>query len=167
MPVPDYTAFTKAVAESGSQPQAAFNALWQLTRDIVGVKLFTVMTHDGKKRVASRIFSNMPEAYPVSGTKAANPTDWSRQVIERKQIFVANDIEGIRAVFDDHELIRSLGCESVINVPIVVGGEVLGTINCLHEAGFYTSDKVAAAEALKLPGAVCLLLTLLDAKEGQ
>jgi len=167
MQVPDYTAFTNAVAESGSQPEAAFNALWQLTRGIVGVKLFTVMAHDGKKGVASRIFSNMPDAYPVSGTKPANATDWSRQVIERKQTFVANDIEGIRAVFDDHELIRSLGCESVINVPIVLGGEVLGTINCLHEAGFYTSDKVKAAEALKLPGAVCLLLTRLNDKEGQ
>jgi GAF domain-containing protein len=165
MQVPDYSSFTKAVADNADQPQAAFAALWQLTRDVVGVKLFTVMTHDGRKGVASRIFSNMPEAYPVSGTKPANPTDWSRQVIEKKQIFVANDIEGIRAVFDDHELIKSLGCESVINVPIVVGGEVLGTINCLHEAGFYTNDKVEAAEALKLPGAVCLLLTRL--KGGQ
>ena len=163
MQVPDYSTFTKAVAERSAQPQAAFTALWQLTRDMVGVKLFTVMTHDGKKGVASRIYSNMPEAYPVSGTKPANVTDWSRQVIENKQTFVANDIEGIRAVFDDHELIRSLGCESVINVPIVVGGEVLGTINCLHEAGFYTRDKVEAAEALKLPGAVCLLLTRLNA----
>jgi GAF domain-containing protein len=165
MQVPDYSSFTKAVAESSDQPQAAFAALWQLTRETVGVKLFTVMAHDGRKGVASRIFSNMPDAYPVSGTKPANVTDWSRQVIEKKQIFVANDIEGIRAVFDDHELIKSLGCESVINVPIVVGGEVLGTINCLHEAGFYTNDKVEAAEALKLPGAVCLLLTRL--KGGQ
>ena len=167
MQVPDYSSFTKAVADNSDQPEAAFAALWQLTRETVGVKLFTVMAHDGSKGVASRIFSNMPDAYPVSGTKPANPTDWSRQVIEKKQTFVANDIDGIKAVFDDHELIKSLGCESVINVPIVVGGEVLGTINCLHEAGFYTSDKVEAAEVLKLPGAVCLLLTRLDAKDGR
>ena len=159
MQVPDYSAFTRAVAEHATQPQAAFAALCDLTRELVGVKLFTVMTHDGRKGVASRIYSNMPEAYPVSGTKPANPTDWSRQVIDNKQIFVANDIDGIAAVFSDHELIKSLGCESVINVPIVVGGEVLGTINCLHEAGFYTSEKVEAAEALKLPGALCLLLS--------
>ena len=163
MQVPDYSAFTKAVAEHAAQPQTAFAALCELTRALVGVKLFTVMTHDGRKGVASRIYSNMPEAYPVSGTKPANQTDWSRQVIDNKQIFVANDIDGIAAVFSDHELIKSLGCESVINVPIVVGGEVLGTINCLHEAGFYTRDKVEAAEALKLPGAVCLLLTRLNA----
>lgn len=157
MQMPDYRSFSQAVAESG-RPEAAFDALCALTRDLVGVKLFTVMTHDAVNNVAQRIYSNMPDAYPVSGTKPANETDWSRIVIDQKQTFVANDIESIAAVFPDHELIRSLGCESVINVPIVVGGEVLGTINCLHEAGFYTDDKVQAAEALKLPGTVCLLL---------
>ena len=45
-----------------------------------------------------------------------------------------------------------------------VAGEVRGTINCLHEAGFYTPERVQAAEALKLPGAVCLLLNELDSK---
>ena len=156
--MPDYQSFTKAVAREGAQPEAAFDALRALTDEVVGVKLFTVMTHDSANGVAQRIYSNMPDAYPVSGTKPANETDWSRQVIGEKRTFVANDIEGIAKVFSDHELIKSLGCESVINVPIVVDGEVLGTINCLHEAGFYTDDKVAAAEALKLPGAVCLLL---------
>jgi GAF domain-containing protein len=165
--MPDYSSFTKAVAAEGAGPQAAFAALCELTRDVVGVKLFTVMTHDSRTGMAGRVYSNMPEAYPVSGTKPANETDWSRQVIREKRTFVANDIEGIAAVFDDHELIRSLGCESVINVPIVVGGRVLGTINCLHESGFYTKEKVEAAEALKLPGAVCLLLNQLDAKGGQ
>lgn len=166
MQVPDYTAFTKAVAAGEKLPEQAFDALWALTRDTVGVKLFTIMTHDGRKGVASRIYSNMPDAYPVSGTKPANETDWSRQVIGEKRIFVANDIEGIAAVFYDHELIQSLGCESVINVPIIVGGEVLGTINCLHEAGYYTPERVEAAEALKLPGAVCLLLNRLNETGG-
>ena len=166
MQVPDYSAFTRAVADGDRLPEQAFDALWTLTRDMVGVKLFTIMTYDGKQGVASRIYSNMPDAYPVSGTKPANETDWSRQVIGEKRTFVANDIDGIAAVFSDHELIRSLGCESVINVPIVVGGAVLGTLICLHEAGYYTSDKVEAAEALKLPGTVCLLLNELNARGG-
>ncbi len=158
MRMTDVPSFTKAVAAEGANPQVAFSALCELTRDVVGVKLFTVMTYDDRTGMAGRVYSNMPEAYPVSGTKPANETDWSRQVIKEKRTFVANDIEGIAAVFDDHELIKSLGCESVLNVPIVIGGQVLGTINCLHEAGFYTKEKVDAAEALKLPGAVCLLL---------
>mgnify|MGYP001281104799 CR=1 FL=1 len=166
MQIPDYAAFTKAVAEAENLPDQAFDALCELTRDVIGVKLFTVMTHDSKTGEASRVYSNMPEAYPVSGKKPANETDWSRQVIGEKRTFVANDIEEIAAVFYDHELIQSLGCESCMNVPIVVGGNVLGTINCLHDAGYYTPERVQAAEALKLPGAVCLLLNELIARGG-
>ena len=33
-----------------------------------------------------------------------------------------------------------------------------GTMNLLHQAGFYSPDKLAAAEALRLPGALCFLL---------
>ncbi len=156
--MPDYEAITKAVASEDNQPNAAFDALKTLTEEIVGVKLFTVTIRDPVMRVARRIYSNMPDAYPVSGTKPSNESDWSRHVIVEKRTFVANDIEGIAKVFSDYELIQSLGCESVINVPVVLYGNVRGTINCLHEAGFYTPEKVQAAEALKLPGAVCLLL---------
>ena len=82
-----------------------------------------MMSFDAETGVAARFYSNMPEAYPVSGTKSVNTTDWSRQVLREHRTFVANDIEGIAAVFYDHELIQSLGCESVINVPIVIGGD--------------------------------------------
>jgi GAF domain-containing protein len=155
---PDYPSFTKAISESERQPDTAFAALCALTRDTVGAKLFTLMSFDFRKGLAQRIYSNMPDAYPVSGSKPVNTTHWAEQVLEKRQTFVANDIEGIASVFDDHDLIRSLGCESVINVPIVIGGDVIGIINCLHEAGYYTQERVEAAEALKLPGAVCLLL---------
>ena len=158
MPAADYTAFTGALAAEGRQPHAAFAALEALTATLVGVKLFTILVRDSARGVSQRIYSNMPDAYPVSGTKPANRTHWSSIVIDNKQTFVANDIASVAAVFDDFELIQSLGCESVINVPIVVDGDVLGTINCLHEAGFYTPERVAAADALKLPGAACLLL---------
>lgn len=124
------------------------------------------MTYDGKRGSAQRVYSNMPEAYPVSGTKPANRTRWSEEVLENRRIFVANNIGAIAEVFDDHALIRSLGCESVINVPVGIDGAVVGTINCLHEAGFYTPDKIAAAEALKLPAAACFLLNERSAREG-
>ncbi|CZT36489.1 GAF domain-containing protein [Rhizobium sp. 9140] len=157
MTTTDYTAFVAALAGEG-QPMAAYAALEALTQALVGVKLFTIMTSDTTTRVAERVYSNMPEQYPVFGTKPYNETHWSDITLTRQQTFVANTIEEIAEVFGDYELIDSLGCQSVINVPIVVGGTVIGTINCLHETGFYTPERVAAAEALKLPGAVCMLL---------
>ncbi len=141
-------------------------ALEALTKEIVGVKLFTIMTSDTKEKLSERTYSNMPDAYPVSGTKPVNKTYWSGIVIDQKKTFVANSIDKIAEVFFDHELIQSLGCESVINVPVVIGGNVIGSINCLHEANYYTEDRVRAAEALKLPAAACFLLRERTEKEA-
>ncbi len=162
----DYSAFAEAMAAPDRQPQTTFDALFALALNTVGAKLFTLMSFDFERGVAARFFSNMPDAYPVSGTKPVNTTDWGQKVLHDKQIFVANDIEGIAKVFDDHQLIKSLGCESVINVPVVIGGNVVGTVNVLHEAGHFTPERIAAAETLKLPAAVCFLLNQRNLEQG-
>ncbi|MCB1444875.1 MAG: GAF domain-containing protein [Rhizobiaceae bacterium] len=156
--MPDYQKFVAALEEGGGQPDRAFAALEAMTRELVGVKLFTVMTSDTRRKESERVYSNMPDAYPVSGTKPYNETHWSEITLKNKQTFVANTIGDIAKVFDDHELILSLGCESVINVPIIVDGAVIGTINCLHDEGYYTEERVRAAEGLKLPAAACMML---------
>ncbi len=156
--MPDYSSFVAAIEADGTGAERAFAALEALTRETVGVKLFTVMTADTESKVSERVYSNMPDAYPVSGTKPYNDTHWSDITLREKRTFVANTIGEIAEVFDDHPLIQSLGCESVINVPIIVGGAVIGTINCLHEEGHYTEERVRAADALKLPAAFCMLL---------
>ena len=153
-----YRNFMAALAAGDNQPVKAFAALEALTRELVGLKLFTIMTSDTEKHESERIYSNMPDTYPVSGTKPYNQTPWSKITFEDKQTFVANTIDDIAKVFDDYELIKSLGCESVINVPIVVDGAVIGIINCLHEEGYYTEERITAADGLKLPAAACMML---------
>lgn len=143
---------------SSNQPQATFDALEQLVNQTIGVKLFTLMEIDRTKGVARRNYSNQPHAYPVSGEKPIQHNEWTEQVQERHETFVANSIEEIAAVFPDHELIKSLGCESCLNLPIVVQGTVIGTLNCLHEAGHYTPARIAAAQNLKQAGALAFLL---------
>ena len=159
MRLSDLDAFGAALGHSGPQPARAYDGLCLLCDRVIGVKLFTIMDHDPRRDLVRRLYSNMPDAYPVSGTKPADKSSpWYAQVIGRQEIFSANSYHGITGVFADHALIRTLGCAAVINIPIVVAGEVLGTLNCLHAEGFYTPDKVAAAANLKLPGAACLLL---------
>jgi hypothetical protein len=159
MLLPDLQTFSDAIANADKQPDTAFAALCQLANQMMGVKLFTVMDYDPGRDLVRRVYSNMPQAYPVSGTKPAdNGTPWFGKVIGQHEIFSTNTYEGITEVFDDHELIKSLGCASVVNIPIVVAGKAIGTINCLHEEGFYTQDRIDAAESLKVPGALCLLV---------
>lgn len=151
------TDFTKAMA-STDQPMATFKALEALVNKTIGVKLFTLMEVDNERGVARRNYSNMPDAYATSGEKPIQDNSWTQQVQGRQETFVANSIEEIAAVFPDHELIKSLGCESCLNLPIVVNGSVIGTLNCLHDAGHFTPERVAAAESLKQPGALAFLL---------
>jgi GAF domain-containing protein len=155
----DLQDLARAMAAADNQPGALHAALCDYADTLVGVRLFTLTMVDNARGVARRIFTNMPDAYPLLGTKPLKDDDWSHLVRRRHQTFVANDIPAIAAVFGDHELIDSLGCQSVINVPIVVAGRLLGTVNCLHQAGHYTPERVAASEALKLPGAVAFLVS--------
>lgn len=143
---------------AANQPVAIFEAIHKTVNDLVGVTLFTIMRLNREKGVAERIFSNMPEAYPAGGEKPMEPNKWTEIVEEREQTFVANTIEEIAEVFGDYELIQSLGCESVMNVPINIRGQVVGTLNCLNVAGHFTPERVAASEALKVPGALAFLM---------
>jgi GAF domain-containing protein len=155
----DPAAFTGALA-SAAGPAEAFAGLRELARDTIGHTLFTAMTFDRERGEAERIYSDRPEVYPVSGTKPAPRNGWAAAVLERRETFVANTIEAIAEYFPDHEVIASLGCGSILNLPVVVGGEVLGTVNCLAPTGHYTPDRVAAAEILRLPAAACFLFHL-------
>ncbi|MCC7320173.1 MAG: GAF domain-containing protein [Rubellimicrobium sp.] len=146
---------------------AAMEALGRLASEVTGARLVTVMVFDPSDGSAGREWSSMPGAYPVSGRKPINPTRWSDQVFGSRESFVANTIEEIAEVFPDHELIRSLGCESVLNLPVIIAGQVIGTINCLDAAGYWTDARLADAEALRLPGAAALMFHSLIAKESR
>ena len=160
MRFPDLHLLTLALASPHNQPVTAFDALCRLCDEVVSAKLFTITDHDPNRDLTRRLYSNMPDAYPVSGTKPVDKgSAWYVHVVGRQQIFIANDYAAIANVFPDHAFIQSLGCEAVINIPIVVAGRVLGTLNCLDAKGTYTREISAAAESLKLPGAACMLLS--------
>ena len=151
------TAFTAALARP-DQPVATMTALDDLAAGLVGHKVMTLMAVDHGARLARRVYSSAPVAYPVSGSKPLEFNDWSAAVLDRHETWVMNSIDHIAAVFPDYALIASLGCQSSLNLPIVVGGSVIGTINLLHETGFYTPERVALAGGMSLAGAAAFLL---------
>lgn len=120
--------------------------------------LVTVTYRDTTDGSFLRLFSSMPDAYEAQGRKPANETDWSQHVITDQKTFVANDYEGMARVMYDHEKIRSLGLESILNIPIVVSGDVVGTLNCLGPDGHMSGDIIAGCEAMRLAVAVALQL---------
>ena len=144
-PAPDAAAEAAALAACRAAPDlyAALDA--ELGR-VIGHKLFTLMTVDHKRQEAARIYSNQPDAYPVGGRKPlGRMTGWGEVVLGQRRPWIGHDADDIQWAFFDHETIARLGCASCVNVPVIDGDAVIGTINMLHEAGFYTEADAARA----------------------
>jgi len=150
--------FTASV-KTASTPVAVWSALHELTRFAPGHLLFSVMTVDLHAGLARRVYTSHPKEYPVSGTKPIQHNSWFDIVHVEKKSFVANTIEDIAKVFPDYELIASLGCGSVFNFPVIVGGQLVATVNMLAAPHHYDADRVASAEKiLALPASLCWAL---------
>lgn len=153
----DMTVFTRAIA-APDQPAAAFRAVCDMAAEIVGVKLFTMLTIDQTAGLLRRSFSNMPDAYPAGGTKKMADTRITDLMLNERMPVLSDGADAVRESFYDHELIFSLGCESCLNVPVVVADEVIGSVNMLHAAGHYTQERITAASALIVPAATAFLI---------
>ncbi len=109
--------------------------------EIIGHKLFTLMVIDRAADEAARLYSSNPRSYPVKGRKPLGDLSrWGDHVLGKGLPYIGSSADDIRSVFPDHKIIASLGCESVLNVPVMTGGLVIGTINLLHEAGWYQPE---------------------------
>lgn len=144
----------------------AWQALRVLAETLVGAKLFTVMTVDWENERAGRVFTSHPEEYPVSGTKPLHYDSWFDVVHKERKPFVANTIADIAKVFGDHELIWSLGCGSVVNLPIEIAGAMVGTVNLLDAEHFYTPARLAMTDHLKLPAKTAYLASFYFERSG-
>ncbi|HEY8594766.1 MAG TPA: GAF domain-containing protein [Devosiaceae bacterium] len=137
-----------AALSRAKTPDEAYKALQALTEATVGVKLFTIMTVDMPAGLARRAYTSDPANYPASGTKPIHFDDWFEIVHKQRRDFVANTLEDIAKVFPDFELIGSLGCASVVNMPVILADELVCTMNILHEAHYYTPERVTEMKRL-------------------
>lgn len=157
-PAEVFAQITAALARPGCRPEDLLAPVAAHLLERYGLSLVTVSQRDLSDGSFLRLYSSMPGAYAARGHKPANETDWSRHVIDARRTFVANDYPSMAAAMYDHEKIRALGMESIVNIPVVVGGEVIGTLNCLGPAGHFDAATVAACEAMRLPVATALML---------
>jgi GAF domain-containing protein len=155
-PLPHLEAVARAVREAG-QPDPSFQALDRAMGAVIGHKLFTVLLHYPEARESERQYTNQPAAYPVGGRKPLTASAWTERLFVERRPYIGVSAEDIRTVFFDHELILSLGCASVLNVPVVWDGRTLGTINLLHEAGWYDESNVPVAQIFAALAAPALL----------
>lgn len=151
--------FMDAVRRPGTDARDLIGHVGAMIHGAIGTRLLTASVFDMDRRQSRRVYSENEEAYPLAGTKPIEDNRWTEIVLRRHEVFSTLRIEEIAEVFFDWKLIQSLGCESNANIPVVVDGKVIGTLNLLHEAGYYTPERLAPVEAL-LPYATIAFMAL-------
>jgi hypothetical protein len=119
------------------QPGTTFRAIDAVLASEPGHILFTVLVHHPALRQSERFYSNQPDAYPVGGRKPVTDSAWMQRVIHGGQPYIGRTREDIAANFFDHALIHSLGCDSILNMPVRWRKQTIGTLNLCNRGGFY------------------------------
>src|SRR5205085_1653728 len=148
------------------QPAAALRALDLALREHPGHKLFTVLAIDAVRKESRRMYTSAPEQYPCQGTKPLRTdSDFYRRVFLAGEPRICRDRNECRAAFPDHALIESLGCESAVNVPVRWNGVTLGSLNLLHEAGWYGESSLPILTVYAGLAVPILLTTSINARD--
>lgn len=130
------------------QPNAGLAALDKALAAAIGHKLFTVLVINWAKNENQRFYTNQPGPYPTGGAKPlVKEGEFYREVIMAGRPRICRDYDDVKRAFFDHELIRSLGCESAVNYPVRWNGRTIGSLNLLHQAGWYREDDMPALSA--------------------
>jgi|GEM_PF-249493 len=130
---------TAASLTEMKQPDSSLAAIDRGLANTVGHKLFTVLMVDLVNDRNQRYYSNQPNAYPVGGSKQIVRTnDFFKDIVIGGKPRICYSYEDMKRAFFDHELIRSLGCESAVNYPIRWNGQTVGSLDLLHEANWYS-----------------------------
>lgn len=131
-----------------NQPDACFQAVDAALRDTVGHKLFTILICHHDTRESERFYTNMPDAYPVGGRKPITDSAWMQRLLGQGLPYIGRNAADIEWAFYDHRLIASLGCDSVLNMPVRWRGTTIATLNLLDRAGAYDESHVPLVRAV-------------------
>jgi hypothetical protein len=126
------------VMRTGGQPLAIFRAVQAVAANTIGFSLFTIMSYDARNREVERVYTNMPDVYPIGGRKKKSGTPWAKQILEDLTPFRAETPQGIREAFDDHAVMTDMGLGSILNIPVAFDGVCVGTMNMTHTENWYT-----------------------------
>lgn len=134
-----------AAHRDADQPGATFRAIEAGMRATIGHKLFTIMLHHPDQQAVERIYSTNPAAYPVAGRRPTAEFPLRQRLLVEGEHCIVRDADDLRRTLFDHELIFSLGCESMLVMPVLWRGQTLGLLDLLHEAYWYSEADVALA----------------------
>ena len=123
--------------QEGDSTELVWSAFERSLSEVFGQRLFTVLAFDAPSSRLCRLHSNRLDINPIGGVKRVTQSVWAGKVLRRGEMFIGSTREDIQSVFSEYEVLWSIGCESVLNIPVRKDGVTLGTMNLLGEAHLY------------------------------
>lgn len=149
-------------------PEDSFRILDQYLKTSVGHTLMTILKIDTLESFSERIYTSKPALFSSNGKKALDAAPQMRKVIAAGRPLIVNGRDAIRASFPDYDLIFSLGCECIINVPLRWQGKTIANVNVLGPRCAYDNKnavKIELACYLCLPVMLGSFLPKMDSSQ--
>jgi GAF domain-containing protein len=129
-------------------PDRLIALLAELFTGIAGVRTMTILATAPDRSIVHRIATSDPEHFPIGGSDPIDSGAWSRRIFGDKRPIVANNPAEMQAYIPETADLVALGYGATLCVPVIIAGEVRGTINLLGDAEIFTADTLAAVDTL-------------------
>lgn len=140
-PILDDVARLVSVTTTRNDIVESAQVLDDIIQERYGRKLFTLLRVVEGGSAVERLHSSDNVTYPPQGRKKREDTVWGRVVYGEGNVLISKNAEDIRANFADHDAIFGLGVNSMINIPVVWDGKVIGSANLSHQDVGYFEEK--------------------------
>jgi hypothetical protein len=121
-----------------------------LGRGYLTVNVDATPPGSGEEMWLSRLWSAVPDQYPVTGRKRKLPSPWTQHVLKECRVLVSEGDDAIETHFDDHAQMKSMGIHLVANYPIAVNGKYAATVNLTSEHSNWSAAQVSCGHVLAL-----------------
>lgn len=143
-------ATTLSLAAQGRHAALFDRLAHRLNRD-VGYAFLTVLIPEDTGKFLLRVFSTDPAGHPLGRADRVVDDPWfDRLFTEGQPVFAANSVE-ISKWLPDYRGLQGTDYGSLVNFPVVAGGQTVGIINLVSEEYAYDAATLAClAEASPL-----------------
>ena len=129
-------------------PDQLIALLAELFTGIAGVRTMTILATAPDQSIVHRVGTSDAENFPLGGSDPIDAGAWSRRIFGDKRPIVANSPPEMQIFIPETSDLVALGYGSTLCLPVIIAGDVRGTVNLLGDAGIFTADTLAAVDTL-------------------
>jgi GAF domain-containing protein len=148
VPMIDPQTASRVSAALAQGPQPLFAELSALFTALPGVRTVTYLATAPDRSVTHRIGTSDATNFPIGGFDPIDDNAWNQRIFGDKQPVIGDTPEQMAQFIPETDQLVAMGYGSTLCAPIVISGEVRGTVNVLGDAGLLTPAFLAQFNAL-------------------